>query len=83
MLWAATLCVLLLGHVLASRPLPSASAAENAAHVRTLATLLELPANSLATIVSAVRRLPGREMNGAVVMASRTRIEAVLEETGG
>ena len=83
MLWAATICALLLGHTLASRPLPGvAVVADDSASSRALATLLEMPSQSFATIATAMRRLPAREARG-ITTASRAQIEMVIEETGG
>ena len=83
MLWAATICALLLGHTLANRPLPGVVLADDTASARALATLLDLPAHSFATIAAAMRRLPGWETSRAATLASRNEFEAILEETGG
>ena len=83
MLWAATICALLLGHTLASRPLPGLVPTDDNTSARALATLLEIPSHSFATIAAAMRRLPGWETGGSAILASRNEIEAILEETGG
>jgi hypothetical protein len=82
LLWAATLCLLLLGHVLATRPMPAAAASRIGAAdtIASVAALLEIPASALRAPVSRFR-VPRFDHAYDRPIARPDQIARVLEET--
>jgi hypothetical protein len=82
MLWAATICALILGHTLASRALPLVEGADEGSKIRTVAALIELPPQSVAAITAAMRNHAEQD-NAASSITRASKLEEVIEETGG